>query len=82
MWRTLVTGEFVSKDVAAQWAMPRLSDNAATLLARAREGYLSRTTFDWAARQKEAGQVADELGERVASLLSQKLVAYHEGPAT
>lgn len=70
MWRTLVTGEFVPKDVAAQWAMPRLPDIAATLLAAAREGYLSRTTYDWSARRKETRQVAAELGERVTALLS------------
>lgn len=70
MWRTLVTGEFVPKDVAAQWAVPRLSENAATLLANAREGYMIRTAYDWSARRKEARQVADELGECVASLLS------------
>ena len=70
MWRTLVTKEFVPKDVAAQWAMPRLSDIAAKRLAAAREEYLGRTACDWSARRKETGQVADELGECVAALLS------------
>lgn len=70
MWRTLVEGDFVPKDVAAQWAIPNLPDKAATLLASAREGYLRRTADDWSAQREEARKVADGLGERVAALLS------------
>jgi hypothetical protein len=40
MWRTLVTGEFVSKDVAADWAVARLPAIQAAVLADAREIYL------------------------------------------
>ncbi|WP_095448858.1 aminoglycoside adenylyltransferase family protein [Ochrobactrum quorumnocens] len=80
MWRTLVTGEFVPKDAAAQWAMPRLPDIAATLLASAREGYLSRTAYDWSVRRIEARRVADELGERVAALLSHNSCRLSKNP--
>ncbi len=69
MWRTLAQGDFVPKDVAAAWALPRLPAEAAILLARAREGYLNRKSDDWAALRQEARQVADRLGERVAALL-------------
>ena len=40
MWRTLVTAEFVPKDVAAEWAMPRLDADAAALIPM-REGCIS-----------------------------------------
>lgn len=40
MWRTLATGEFVSKDAAAEWAMERLPAEHAPLLAAVRAAYL------------------------------------------
>src|SRR5690606_22648419 len=40
MWRTLTAGRFVSKDAAADWAGPQLSDQAAGILTLAREAYL------------------------------------------
>lgn len=70
MWRTLATAEFVSKEVAAQWALPNLSDAAATMLTAARDEYLSVTDFDWSARCQDVGKAADELAQRVAALLS------------
>lgn len=69
MWHTLATGAFVAKDVAAEWAMRRLSGEAAALVAHAREAYLGEAKDDWRARQREAAQVAAELGARVAALL-------------
>lgn len=44
MWRTLATGEFVSKNAAADWAGPQLSDQAARTLARARDSYLAESS--------------------------------------
>jgi predicted nucleotidyltransferase len=70
MWRTLVEGDFVPKDVAAQWAIPRLPDSDATLMANAREGYFNGAADNWSAQRQEARQVADALGERVIALLS------------
>lgn len=70
MWRTLATGEFVPKDVAAEWAMARLDAVAAAMISHAREGYLGTVEDDWRAWGRQVRQVADELGERVATLLS------------
>ena len=70
MWRTLVTGEFVPKDVAAEWAMPRLDADAAALISHARGAYLGTVKDNWRAPGRQVRQVADELGERVAALLS------------
>jgi streptomycin 3"-adenylyltransferase len=69
MWRTLTTGEFVSKDVAAEWAMVRLPAEPATLIACAREAYLGMKKNDWQTRRPEVRQVADDLGKRVAAML-------------
>ena len=69
MWRTLATGEFVSKDVAAEWAMERLPAGPAALVACAREAYLGRRTDDWQTQQHEVRQVADDLSRRVMAML-------------
>lgn len=53
MWRTLVTGEFVSKDVAADWAAARLPAEQAVILADTREIYLGAHKEDWSNRQQE-----------------------------
>ncbi len=69
MWRTLATGEFVPKDVAAEWAVQRLSAGPAATVAHAREAYLGLTTDDWRSRHREVRQAADGLGERVTAML-------------
>lgn len=53
MWRTSVTGEFVSKDVAANWAATRLAAEQAAVLVDAREAYLSGCENDWQNRRQE-----------------------------
>ncbi|MCC8365766.1 DUF4111 domain-containing protein [Xenorhabdus sp. PB61.4] len=53
MWRTLVTGEFVPKDIAADWAVARLPAIQSTVLADARKAYLSGNEEDWQSRQQE-----------------------------
>jgi streptomycin 3"-adenylyltransferase len=53
MWRTLVTGEFVSKDVAADWAAARLPAIQAAVLAHAREIYLRGREENWQNRRQE-----------------------------
>jgi streptomycin 3"-adenylyltransferase len=69
MWRTLTSGEFVTKDVAAEWAIPQLPAGQAALIACAREDYLGLTKEDWATRSEEVREVANELSERIAALL-------------
>lgn len=53
MWRTLVTGEFVSKDAAAAWAAKRLSDEHAMVLVDAQEAYLGLCIDNWQSRKQE-----------------------------
>lgn len=69
MWRTLATGDLVPKDVAADWAVPRLRPEAAALMADARDAYLGIGPENWKGRQQEVRKVATELSERVAAML-------------
>lgn len=69
MWRTLRIGEFVPKDVAAEWAIPLLPAESAALVSCARNAYLGMMDIDWEARQREVRRVASDLSERVAGML-------------
>lgn len=69
MWRTLATGEFVSKDAAAEWAVRHLHPGTAALVAEARAAYLGGTQKDWQALGREVRRVADDLSERIAGML-------------
>lgn len=69
MWRTLATGEFVSKDAAAEWAEARMPAEQAAVLADAREGYLGTGNDDWQARQQEARRAAGYLHQCVIAAL-------------
>lgn len=69
MWQTLSTGAFVPKDVAAEWAAPRLSGEAAALLARANAAYLGGDDVDWRGRRHEVRRAANALSVRVRAML-------------
>jgi streptomycin 3"-adenylyltransferase len=68
MWRTLATGDFVSKDQAAEWALPRLPPETASLILQARDEYLGGAIGDWHARRREAENAARYLNERLAEI--------------
>lgn len=69
MWRTAATGEFVTKDVAADWAVPHLPDQPAQTLLHARDAYLGEIKDDWTNRQEEVGKAAAYLHQQIISLL-------------
>jgi len=69
MWRTLATAEFVPKDVAAEWAVPRLPAEPAALVAFAREAYLGLRQDDWQGRQHEVRRAAIHLSGQVEAML-------------
>ncbi|PHM28689.1 aminoglycoside adenylyltransferase family protein [Xenorhabdus budapestensis] len=69
MWRTLVTGEFVSKDVAADWAAARLPAIQVAVLADARETYLRGGEEDWRNRQQELQLTVSSLHDCVLTNL-------------
>src|SRR5262245_30364232 len=47
VWATLVTGEILPKDGAADWAIERLAEHNRTTLVRARAVYLGDATDEW-----------------------------------
>lgn len=69
MWRTLTTGEFVSKDVAAEWAEKRLPVEQAAVLAGAREAYMGIRKDDWRTRQQEVRRAVSYLHDCVVAAL-------------
>jgi predicted nucleotidyltransferase len=69
MWRTLTTGEFVSKDVAAAWAVLLLPAAEAVTMRLARDDYLGTERQDWRTRHLEVQRLASALSARVSALL-------------
>ncbi|WP_306320254.1 MULTISPECIES: aminoglycoside adenylyltransferase family protein [unclassified Streptomyces] len=47
IWATLATGEILSKDAAADWALARLPDGERGVLAHARAVYLGEAEEEW-----------------------------------
>lgn len=54
MWVTLATGEILSKDAAADWALARAPAELTFALKLAREGYLGVQADEWCAPAAEA----------------------------
>ncbi|MBW9091709.1 DUF4111 domain-containing protein [Rhizobium wenxiniae] len=69
MWRTLKTGQFVSKNTAAEWAGPLLPDQAARTLALARDAYLGHGDDDLHLRRTEVTQTVVEMRDRILAIL-------------
>ena len=69
MWRTATIGDFVTKDAAADWAIPRLPEPIADTLARARDDYLGGSVDGLIGRASETRQAAAHLQRQVAALL-------------
>jgi streptomycin 3"-adenylyltransferase len=69
MWNTATTGQFVSKDSAAEWAGAKLSHRAADILALARDAYLGRAEDELHCRRTEVSQAVDEMRDGIVSAL-------------
>lgn len=69
MWRTLDTGDFVSKDVAAEWAAARLPEEHAAVLLDARGAYLGLNSDRLQQCQQQIAQTIQELYGRVVACL-------------
>lgn len=69
MWRTASTGEFVTKDAAAAWAIPQIPDQDAATLDYARRAYLGEIIDEWRTRCNDTRRLAEHLRERVAEVL-------------
>lgn len=69
MWITVATGQFVSKDIAANWAGPQLSDHAAATLSVARDAYLGDGEDNLHLRRMEVSAAAEELRGHILAAL-------------
>lgn len=69
MWCTLATREFVPKDFAADWAIPRLPAESRAPLGLSRDAYIGTTVDDWSGREPEAQRLADELSRQITALI-------------
>lgn len=61
MWRTAVHGDFVTKEQAAAWAIPKLPPALAQTLDYARLAYVGEVRDCWDTRGQEAERLAQEL---------------------
>ncbi len=68
IWRTAEFGDFVSKDAAAAWAIPRMPHQDAMILDYARKAYLGMFVESWADKQDAARSAAEYLCKRAALL--------------
>jgi len=61
MWVTVSTGEIVSKDSAAEWAIPQLPSEPAALLDLARKAYLGEVDDQWDGIYTEVLSLANDM---------------------
>lgn len=54
MWFTLETRKIATKDVAAEWVLPKLPEHFFHLMKRARQAYLGTLADEWNTRENEA----------------------------
>ena len=69
MWRTATTGEFVSKDEAADWAKPLVSGTVAETLKIARNAYLGSSPDTLHLVPTDVSGAVNEMRERIISAL-------------
>lgn len=69
MLQTVTTGEFVPKNIAAEWAIPRLPSSVATVVFMASQAYLGQIRVDWSNHAQVAQRAADILAEKIKQIL-------------
>ena len=69
MWLTASTGEISSKDLAAQWFIPRLPEEHAVLLNSARKAYLGEYIDKWEGMESEVAELVNYLKKSIESCL-------------
>lgn len=70
MWLTVAVGEISPKDVAAEWAIPRLPKEHATLLDLARKAYLGEYVDKWEGLDPEVTALVNHMKNSIESYLS------------
>lgn len=69
MWFTISTGEICSKDIAAEWATPKLPQNLAALLEIARKAYLGEWDDCWSDLEAEITSLVTFMNKSIENLL-------------
>lgn len=70
MWLTASTGEISSKDLAAEWVMPKLPNKYATLLDKARKAYLGEYVDKWEGMESEVAELVDYMKKAIEALFN------------
>ena len=70
MWLTAATGEFGSKDLAAEWAMPQLPGEQAALLDQTRKAYLGEVVDKWEGLEVEVSSLIDVMKRSIEPLMN------------
>lgn len=70
MWFTLSTGEICPKDQAAEWAIPKLAKEHATLLEKAKKAYLGDYDDKWEGMETEIIELVNYLKRSIESSLN------------
>lgn len=67
MWQTVAVGEISPKDVAAEWAIPRLPKEHATLLDLAKKAYRGEYVDNWEGLDAEVTALVNHMKNAIAS---------------
>lgn len=70
MWVTASSGDIMTKDAAAEWAIVQLSNEHAKLLDVARRAYLGEYRDDWVCADTETLKLAEYLKKEIETTLS------------
>jgi len=70
MWLTMAVGEITSKDLAAEWAIPQLPKEHATLLNLARKAYLGEYVDKWEGLDSEVIALVNHMKNSIESYFS------------
>lgn len=69
MWLTSSSGRICSKDQAAEWAIPKLAKEHATLLEKAKKAYLGDYDDKWEGMETEIIELVNYLKRSIESSL-------------
>lgn len=70
MWQTVAIGEISPKDVAAEWAIPRLPKEHASLLELARKAYRGECVDKWEGMESEVVVLVNHMKNSIESYFS------------
>lgn len=72
IWYSVATGGFTAKDRAADWLIPHLPGEHASLLATARRDYLGEITVDWTTVMPAVSRFVGYAKVKIAESLAEK----------